>query len=137
MRDAIAKAAKDLAAHLQLIEHVKALQEGQKLLADGVKALGDRLGALEGSMLVLKAEIRLEALREVQATVNTVQGGLNERIETLAVKVAILQRDVGSGSITLNAAKAGDRPRVLAAGDALTQDDPPETTSLPPPTRPS
>ena len=47
-------------------------------------------------MRVLKAETKLESLKEAQYLVNSVQGGLNERIETLAIKVARLD----TGAVT-------------------------------------
>lgn len=40
-------------------------------------------------MLVLKSETKLEALREAQSVVYNVQSGLNQRIENLAIRVAI------------------------------------------------
>ena len=43
-------------------------------------------------MRVLKAETKLESLKETQSLVNAVQANLNERIETLAIKVAQLNR---------------------------------------------
>jgi hypothetical protein len=46
-RQKIAEAAKELANHLQVVEHIKALQTGQKELADSIAALGDRIRAIE------------------------------------------------------------------------------------------
>lgn len=90
-RDKLAVAAQELANHLQLVDHVKALQEGQKALGDGIAALGDRLRALELEMSTLKAETKLDALREAQNVVFAVQSGLNQRIEDLAVQVAVFE----------------------------------------------
>jgi hypothetical protein len=91
-RKKIVEAAKEIADHLQLVENVKALQDGQKALADSIKALGDRIRAIETELRALKAETVLEAVKETQGIVNAVQGGLNQRIQTIAVQMALLQQ---------------------------------------------
>lgn len=91
-RDKIARAAKELAEHLQVIENIKSLQEAQKTLADAVNALDQRLRNLEIELKLIRADIRVDALRETQNIVNSVQGGLNQRIEDLAIKVAVMER---------------------------------------------
>lgn len=91
-RDKIAQAAKELAEHLQVIENIKSLQEAQKKLADAIAALDQRLRNVEGELKVIRAEVRVDALRETQNIVNSVQGGLNQRIEDLAIKVAVMER---------------------------------------------
>ena len=93
-RQKIAEAAKELADHLQVVEHIKTLQVAQKELADSIKVLGDRIREIEIEMRALKAETVLQAVRETQSIINSVQGGLNQRIETLAVQVALIQPDV-------------------------------------------
>lgn len=65
-KDKIAVAARELADHLQVVEHIKALQQGQKDLADAIKLMGDRIRELESDMRVLKSETKLEALRETR-----------------------------------------------------------------------
>jgi cell fate (sporulation/competence/biofilm development) regulator YmcA (YheA/YmcA/DUF963 family) len=87
-RRRVAEAAQELADHLKLIEHVKALQTGQKEIAEAPVKLGDRLRGMEREMSVLKAETRLEALREAQSVVYAVQGNLHQRLEDLAVRIA-------------------------------------------------
>ena len=88
-RDKLGAAAREIADHLQIVDHVKALQDGQKALADGLAKLGDRIRILEQDMAVLRAETKLEALKEAQGVVFAVQGGLSQRIEDLAVQVAV------------------------------------------------
>jgi hypothetical protein len=95
-RKAIAEAAKEVADQLQVVEHVKALQTAQKELADAIKLMGERIRDLELEMRVLKADTKLEALKETQIIVNGVQGGLNQRIENVAVKVAMIERDLAT-----------------------------------------
>ena len=96
----IADAAKELADSLHVVEHVKALQIAQKELADGLRLMGERIRNLEIEMRVLKSETKLDAIKETQIIVNAVQGGLNQRIEAVAIKVALLE--------TRNASKAID-----------------------------
>ena len=88
-RSKLGAAAKELADHLQLVEHVAALKTAQKETAEAVTALADRIRHLEADMAVLKAEVKLEALREAQSVVYAVQAGLNQQIQDLAVKVAV------------------------------------------------
>lgn len=85
----MAAAAKELADHLLLIDHVKALQAGQRELADAIASLGHRLHQMEAQVQTVRADTRLEAIREAQSVINVVQGNLNQRIETLAVKIAV------------------------------------------------
>lgn len=49
-------------------------------------------------MAVLKAETKLDTIREAQAVVYAVQNGLNQRIEDIAVKLAVReqQRRIGN-----------------------------------------
>ncbi len=56
-----------------------------------MRALDERVRDLQADIRTLKAETKLDALREAQAIVNAVQGGLNQRIEALAVKVALVE----------------------------------------------
>ena len=100
-RQKVGAAARELADHLQLIENVRALQTAQKELGDALAALSGRIRDIEADMRVLKAETKLENLKEIQAVINSVQGGLNERIETLAIKVAQLDRPAKRESKTL------------------------------------
>ena len=115
-RDKIAKAAAELADHLQVIDNIRALQTGQKELADAIKTLAGQVRDIQTELRALKAETRLEALRETQTIVNAVQGGLNQRIEDLAGKLALVE-----GSQPRN----DDRPspvvrRLISSGDGKT-----------------
>jgi len=88
-RKQLAEVAKELADHLLLIDHVKALQTGQKELADAIALLGQRLHQIEAQIQTVRADTKLDAIREAQTVINVVQGSLNQRIETLAVKLAV------------------------------------------------
>jgi hypothetical protein len=117
-RKQIAEVAADIASQLRVIDDIKALQVGQKELADTLELLGDRLRKVESELRALKAETILDALKETQAVVNAVQGSFNQRIETLAVKVALME---------------GDRPKsMLIDGQAVQT-----TTKVPSPSLPN
>lgn len=92
-REKIAKAARELADHLQVIENIKTLQTVQKELADAIKNLNDRIMEVELEIRALRSETALQAVKETQMIVNAVQSGLNQRIETLAVKVALIEEN--------------------------------------------
>ena len=91
-KEKIAKAAEEIANQLQVVEHIKALQVAQKELADSIKLQGDRIRNIETELRALKAETLFQAIKETQSIVNSVQGGLNQRMETLAVQVALIQQ---------------------------------------------
>ncbi len=81
-----------------MADHIKNLQVAQRELSEAVAVLGDRMRQIEADMAVLKAETKLDAIREAQSVVYAVQNGLNQRIEDIAVKVAVgeQQRRIGS-----------------------------------------
>ena len=105
-RDKVAQAAQEIADHLKIVENVKALQIAQKELADALVRLDERVRAVESELRAAKAEIRSDALRETQNIVNAVQGGLNQRIQDLAVDVAILRHEAGHPRIERGSATA-------------------------------
>jgi predicted nucleic acid-binding Zn-ribbon protein len=94
VRQRIGDIASDVAAHFQVIENIKSLQTAQKEMANTIKELGERIRDLQTEMKVLKAEVKFEALKETQTIVNAVQGGLNQRIEDLSIKVAITEKTI-------------------------------------------
>jgi hypothetical protein len=106
-RDKVAKAAQEIADHLKLIEHVKALQTGQKDLAAAIARLDDRLRMIEAEIRSIRSETALQAVREAQSIVNAVQGHLNERIEKVAVDVAVLRHDRPRGPLIQGASADG------------------------------
>jgi predicted nucleic acid-binding Zn-ribbon protein len=59
-----------------LLNKVNALTDEVGRLADVVSALNERVVRLEASLDTAKAEIKLEAIREAQTIVNSVQSGL-------------------------------------------------------------
>jgi len=90
-RDKLGKAAEEVVNHLLLVDHVKALQQGQKDLAAAIKAVNDRLTAIEADFKVMKSETQRDALREVQSAINAVQGAFHEKLGTISTKIAIIE----------------------------------------------
>lgn len=93
-KERIAQAATEIADHLRVVEQIKALQAAQKELADSIRLIGDRVREIQTELRALKAETLLEAVKETQNIVNAVQGGLNQRLEAIAVKVAVVANDL-------------------------------------------
>jgi hypothetical protein len=87
-REKLGKGARELADHLMLVENVKALQQGQKEIADAISLLNDRIRAVEAELRAARAEIKLEAIRETQQMLNSVQGAFHEKLTDLTVRVA-------------------------------------------------
>src|SRR4051812_13464005 len=90
-REKLGKAAEEFADHVLLVDHVKALQQGQKEIAEALRAVNDRLTAIESEFKVLKAETQRDALREVQDAVNRVQGAFYDKLGALSTKVTVLE----------------------------------------------
>jgi hypothetical protein len=122
-RKNIGEAAKEIADHLHLVENVKALQMAQKELANSIRLLSERVRDVEADMRILKSETKFEALRETQAIVNSVQGGLNERIEGVAVKVALMENQLTAKTIKGSASHIAIGP----PDSGTTPDGPPQS----------
>lgn len=90
-KDKVVKAAQEIANHLQMTDHIKALQESQKLLAQSVADLNNRVTGLETELKAIRAETLLASIDKTQSIVNSVQGNLNQRIQDLAIKVAVME----------------------------------------------
>lgn len=100
-REKIGKAAQEIADHLALIENVKALQVGQKEIANAVAALGSRIGSIEGELRAMRAEIKLEALKETQQMLNSVQGAFHEKLTDITVRVSRIEGADGAATAPL------------------------------------
>ncbi|MGO8506172.1 hypothetical protein AB9F35_32260 [Rhizobium leguminosarum] len=98
-RKQVADAATEIAEHLKVVDNIKALQAAQKDLSVAIATLGERIRDIEISIIQLKSDIRVETLKETQSIVNSVQGGLNSRIQDLAISVALIEnKRVPNGS---------------------------------------
>ncbi len=100
-RAKLAAVAEEINKQLRVIDDVKALQTGQTEMARAIAQLSDRLRSLELQMSALKSEVKLDALKEAQNVVWTVQTDLNRRVQELAVKVGISEHERAKPAITL------------------------------------
>lgn len=91
-RKKIASNAQDLADHLKLVEHVRALQDGQRDIADAIARVGERLNNIDAQLLVIQANVKYDALKETQTLVNSVQGEFYKQLSEIAIRVDRLDR---------------------------------------------
>jgi len=87
----IGQAAQEVADQLLLAEHVKALQQGQKQMADAIAIIDNRLRQIETDMHAVKAEEKLEAIKETTHMLQTIQGAFHDKLTHLTLKVAQLE----------------------------------------------
>jgi len=113
-RSKAGETAKDIADHLLIPERIHELQTGQKELSDALVRLAAKVSGIEAQLIVLRAEVKLDAMRETMAMVQAVQGNLNQRIEDVTVAVALLEASV-NGTATGMALKPR-RKTVSATG---------------------
>jgi len=93
-RDKLAKASEEFAETLKVVDNIRTLQRAQTEMAEAIRRIADGVQSLEVEFRALKAEIRAETLRETQGIVNAVQGGFYQKLQDIAVDVAVLRRDV-------------------------------------------
>ncbi|WP_315758026.1 MULTISPECIES: hypothetical protein [unclassified Bradyrhizobium] len=91
-RSNIGKTVEELTDHLRLVDHVRALQDGQKEIAEAIRAVNNRLTSIEAEFRVLKAETQRDALREVQHAVQGVQGSVHDELTRMATRLAVLEQ---------------------------------------------
>ena len=100
---------------LQILENIKALQDSQKEMAVSIEALGKRVTGINAELRALRAEIETATTNQVHAAVSSTLGGLNQRLENVTVKVAVLEHDV-SGIKTIDGFAGRALPRPPADG---------------------
>jgi uncharacterized protein (DUF3084 family) len=91
-RSNIGKTVEELTDHLRLVDHVRALQDGQKEIAEAIRALNQRLTSMEAEFRVLKAETQRDALREVQHAVQGVQTSMHDELTRMSTRLAMLEQ---------------------------------------------
>ena len=91
-RETIEKAAQDVAEQLMLVEHVKALQQGQKQMADAIALIDGRLRQIETDMRAVKAEAKFEAIKETTQMLQSVQDAFHDKLSNLTAKVAQFEK---------------------------------------------
>ena len=104
--DKIAGAADYIKDVTTALTRITVLEDNQKTMSDVLKEHGHRLREIEGKIQVLKAEATLEAVKEAGQVVVAVQSAFNQRLQDIAVEVALLQREhqVAQGAIEGKAA---------------------------------
>jgi len=90
-KDKVAAAAQEIVDHLKMVEHIKALQDGQRDIAREYHKLSERVASIESDLRAIRAETTLAAIQETQKIINSVQGGLNDRIEKVAIQMAVFE----------------------------------------------
>lgn len=93
--ETILKAADLIADVRRAFAKIENLEHGQRQLADALTALDQRMREVEVGLREARAEIRLDAVKETQAIVNSVQGQLYGELRQLAVQVDRLGPTVG------------------------------------------
>jgi predicted nucleic acid-binding Zn-ribbon protein len=87
-RKGAAEVAKDISAHLTVVDDVANLQKLQKEMADAIAKLSDRINRIEAAMQTVKVEAQLEAVREANRTIQSVQGAFFEKLTDLTVRLS-------------------------------------------------
>jgi len=93
--ETILKAADLIADVRRAFAKIENLEQGQRQLADAVASLDRRVREVEAGLREARAEIKLEAVKETQAIVNSVQGQLYGELRQLAVQVDRLAPKAG------------------------------------------
>jgi len=94
--ESILKAADLIADIRKAFAKIENLEQGQRRLADAVETLDRRVREVEAGLREARAEIKLDAVKETQAIVNSVQGQLYGEMRGLAVAVDRLGRSIGT-----------------------------------------
>lgn len=91
-KDKVAKAAQEIADTLRVTEHIKELKKAQAELQDQIVFLDKRLTTIEAGLEKIGAEVKLEALREVQGGLSQMQGTLFSKFSEMAVDIDRIKR---------------------------------------------
>ena len=94
--DTILKAADLISDTRKAFAKIENLERSHKDLADAL-ALDRRVRELEAGLREARAEIKLEAVKETQSIVNSVQGQLYRELREISVTVERLSGDAGAG----------------------------------------
>lgn len=88
--DAILSAADLISDIRKAFSKIDSLESSQKNLADALLRLDTRVRELEAGLREAKSEIKLEAVKEAQGIVNSVQSNLYSEIKGLSVQMSLL-----------------------------------------------
>jgi len=114
-RNSIDKTVEELTDHLRLVDHVRALQEGQKEIAEALRAVNHRLTSIEAEFRILKAETQRDTVREVQQAVHAAEVSAHDELARLSTRVIVLEqalrRDAARPQPAPSAPRSGPPPR--------------------------
>jgi chromosome segregation ATPase len=114
-RNTIDKTVEELTDHLRLVDHVRALQEGQKEIAEALRAVNHRLTSIEAEFRILKAETQRDTVREVQQAVHGGEVSVHDELARLSTRLVVLEqalrRDTARPQSPRSAPRSGLPPR--------------------------
>ena len=90
--DTILKAADLISDVRKAFSKIENLEQGERRLVDTVDALDKRVRELEAGLREARADIKLEAVKETQSIVNSVQGQIYQKISEVSVQLERLER---------------------------------------------
>ncbi len=93
-RSNIGKTVEELTDHLRLVDHVRALQEGQKEIAEAIRAINHRLTSIEAEFRILKAETQRDTVREVQQAVHGVEVSVHDELARLTTRLIVMEQAI-------------------------------------------
>jgi hypothetical protein len=96
--ESMGKAAQEVADHLTVVEHIKALQQGQKQMADAIALIDIHLRQFEADVPAAKTEARFEAIKETAQLLQSAQDVSQDKLTHLPVNVAQLENRDGAGN---------------------------------------
>ena len=109
--ETILKAADLIADIRRAFAKIENLEQGQRQLADAVASLDRRVREVEAGLREARAEIKLDAVKETQAIVNSVQGQLYGELRQLAVQVDRLVLNAGRPVLEVRRSDGGEAER--------------------------
>ena len=96
--ETILKAADLIAEIRRAFVKIENLEAGQKQLTEVLGALDKRVRELEAGLREARSEIKLEAVKETQSILNSVQGRMYEEIKDVAIALDRLNRTTSGQS---------------------------------------
>lgn len=99
--ETILKAADLIAEVRRAFSKIENLEAGQRQLSDALAALDRRVRELEAGLREARSDIKLEAIKETQSIVNSVQGHIYQEIKQVSIAVDRLSRTAAGAPASL------------------------------------
>lgn len=106
--ESILKAADLIADVRKAFSKIESLERGQRELLEVCSALDRRVREVEAGLRETRAEVKLDAIKEAQSIVNSVQGQLYGELRSLALTVDRLGREPGASPVIARSPSDGD-----------------------------